>query len=152
MNLHTLSPENLKDATRLLGHTLVGVNTNNMPVSSGNCFSVKTKDDTGDEYEGYRIVNFVWENMECLLLHKVVNWPIRIAILRGRIAIIHDDRIPDNWYQGEYCEVCCPDDLLPFPQIAAHKRQESRGERVVHERTISYHFGKAPRFSLDKKP
>ncbi len=39
--------------------------------------------------------------------------------------------IPDNWYNTAFCEVCCPDSLLPYPQLLRHKRQELQGVRTI---------------------
>lgn len=116
--------------------TLLGV-WGKLPLERGNCFSVETEQ--GD----FRIVNFVHENLEHLLKHGL-SWPIRIMVLGDGIAALHDERIPDRWFSKTYCEVCCPQSLLPFPQRAAHMRQEARGERKVRTGFISFDPSKKP--------
>lgn len=111
------------NALKITGHTLLGVG-GEPPHSSGNCFSVEA-----DDKREYRIVNFVYENFHHVL-KQGVSWPVKIKVLRDHIAVIHDSRIPDEWYMARFCEVCCADDLLPVPQILAHERQEERGERI----------------------
>jgi hypothetical protein len=49
--------------------------------------------------------------------------PVQVHLLSERIGIIHDPRIPDEWYDKRYCEVCCPESLLPFPQQAARVKK-----------------------------
>lgn len=155
MNRKNLEPPALLDATAITGHTLLGV-MGKPPFKSGNCFSVLAG---GSECEGdneFKIVNFCHENLEHLLKCGLT-WPIKIAVLAGRTAIFHDERIPDAFYSDHYCEVCCPESLLPFPQIAAHARQEKRQERVVRPAgeggfgIVSIQFDKRPTLGLPEK-
>lgn len=118
-------------ATEVASRTLVAVH-GSPPYRRGNCFRVLAED--GNEY---KIVNFVYENLELLLKHGLT-WPLKISILGGRAAILHDERIPDEWYSTIYCEVCCPSSLLPHPQLARHQRQEARGERIVGDGFVSF--------------
>lgn len=122
--------------------TLVGVDTSEYPTRGGNCFSVRVKDhpDSGVGEAGNRldigetrIVNFGVENLIRLLEIGVVEWPVRIAFLNQnkRVGIIHDHRIPTEWYDKRYCEVCCPDHLLPLPQQAVHDIEERAGHWVT---------------------
>jgi len=119
-------------------HTLIGVGGDDFPLSSGNCFSVEAED-----RKYYRIINFVLENLE-EAIKRGIDWPIEIKILRGRIAVIHDSRIPDSWYSTRFCEVCTPKDMLPLPQLLAHERQIARGERIEREGSTSIIVDKIP--------
>jgi hypothetical protein len=103
--------------------TLLGV-SGNPPHEKGNCFSILTKNN-----KTYRIVNFVYENLEHLI-KSGLTWPIKICIIRKRTAIIHDERIPHEFYAKRYCEVCCHESVLPVNQIAEIRRKELTGERV----------------------
>ena len=81
---------------------------------------------------GVRIVLsiLVWRPWK-KLLGGGVTWPIKVHPISEHQAVIHDERIPDNWYSNGWCEICCPRDLLPIEQKLAHSRQEARGERTV---------------------
>ena len=107
--------------------TLIGVDTNKYPVRHGNCFSVKA-DDGGH----YRIVNFAHENVE-ELIRRGVNFPYRILPLSKEVAVIHDNRIPPEWYRDHFCSVCCPEELLPMPQKLTNIRLEECGYRTKTE-------------------
>jgi len=126
-------------AVAITSQTLVGIGgERGFPFQHGNCFSVRTEED-----KIYKIVNFCAENLE-ELVHRGLEFPFQILPLSEHVALIHDSRIPDNWYQHRYCEVCCPEELLPHPQQMAHKRQEERGERVVGDGWISIYPDKVP--------
>lgn len=134
-------------AKKITWVTLVGVFIKTYPAEHGNCFSVKATD--GKEY---RIVNFNHENME-EALRRGLKFPIKIKPIGKCVAIIHDSRIPDNWYDKVWCEVCCPGYLLPMPQTMRHERQIERGE-LIERRYGNYiistvDFSKAPRFPKD---
>jgi hypothetical protein len=124
-------------ALRVTNVTLVGA-YGDFPMERGNCFSVFAAD--GNEY---RIVNFVHENMAHLKGRRI-SLPIQIRALADNIAVIHDPRIPDEWYAIRFCETCCPNSLLPLPQALAHERQEAQGVRKVHEGFITINHGKRP--------
>lgn len=127
-------------AVRIEGHTLIGVGRDERPSNHGNCFSVQ-----GDDGEGYRIVNFNLENLEAL--QKLgLTWPIPCKIIEGRVAIIHDGRIGERWYQNRYCEVCCPESLLPVTQKQEHERDEMRGRRKSGNGYVSYNLVIKPEF------
>lgn len=126
-------------ATNITSVTLVGVNTSKFPVSRGNCFSVNTE--SGKEY---RIVNFSVENLEYGLKKKFIEWPIKILPLSDYVAVIHDERIDEAYFDNRYCEVCCPKDLLPPQQRLAHERAIACGARVEGERIISFNHQKLP--------
>lgn len=104
-------------ATCVTSITLVGVE-GKPPLARGNCFSVRAED--GREY---RVVNFVYENLEALLAEGL-EWPIDVRTLDSRTAVIHDKRIPNEWYSTRFCEVCCPNSLLPLPQQLRQERAQ----------------------------
>jgi hypothetical protein len=95
-----------------------------IPHKSGNCFSVGTSDG-----KKFKIVNFIYENLDHLITAGQLTWPVQIYCLSGNIAVIHDLRIPDGWYSPSFCEVCCPESLLPAPQVLRNRRSEARGDR-----------------------
>lgn len=103
--------------------TLIG-SSGDFPRDHGNCFGLIDED--GNEY---RIVNFIAENFEHLQ-ELGLEWPVQMAVLDNtRCAALNDPRIGDRWFEKEYCEICCPKELLPLPQILRHRRMECRGER-----------------------
>ena len=124
-------------ATAVTSHTLVGV-WGDPPLSHGNCFSMTAED--GNEYD---IVNFVYENLEALQAAGLT-WPVDIRVLAGRIAVVHDRRIPHDWYQVRFCEVCCPKALLPLPQTLRHEREVMQGVREEHNGYVMMRFGVEP--------
>lgn len=111
----------IANALEVTTQTLVGKMGKDFPRKSGNCFSVET-----DQGKEYRIVNFNVENWE-EMIKRGLELPIKIGILGGRTAIIHDDRIPEEWYDYQYCPTCCPEFYLPEPQKLAKERKRSRG-------------------------
>ena len=113
-----------KDAVAITTVTLVARN---------NCFGVRTSDK-----EGYRIVNFYHETLEELLKNKTVTWPIKIKIIGGHTAVINDPRIPNDCYRTDFCETCCPFDLLPVQQQLRRERAIARGDIVVGDGFITY--------------
>lgn len=127
-------------AKHLTMMTLVGAHSDTYPYKRGNCFSVMATD--GKEY---KIVNFVAENFKAL--HKFgCASPIKIKVLAGKTAVIHDDRIPANWYRKDFCEVCTPASLLPMPQQLAHERLVSCGAEKQLERCTQYIMTLAPQW------
>jgi hypothetical protein len=111
-------------AVGILHSTLIG-SFGSFPRDTGNCFAVMANDGNG-----YKIVNFNYENLK-ELTKRGVSFPFEIKALSDRVAVIHDARIPDQWYSRRFCEVCCPDSLLPLPQRLTHERQEMQGVRVL---------------------
>ena len=109
-------------ATGVAGYSLLGCDEL-LPHKRGNCFSVEA------EGGNYRIVNFVHENLE-ELIEAGLTYPIGIRVLAGNIAVIHDKRIPSEWYRSEFCEVCCPRSLLPLPQTLRQEREVRQGVRM----------------------
>ena len=119
--------DNIKLATRITKVTLVGY-FGEFPMERGNCFSVSVNDE-----RDYRIINFNYENLEKLIEDSVVSFPLKISKLSEGIAIIADERIPDEWYSKRFCETCTPSDLLPVPQKLKHFLDIERGIRVEKE-------------------
>jgi len=120
--------------------TMIGVIDRKFPIREGNCFSVYT-----EKGEEFKIANFCAENLK-ELERLGLSWPIDIIVLREHIAVIHDKRISDRWYQTEFCEICCPTDLLPLPQILKNMREEEReGPRDEKGRVTFYTF-ETPQF------
>jgi hypothetical protein len=105
--------------------TLVGHLETDFPRERGNCFDLSV-----DGEREYRIVNFNAENFQ-ELLKRGLTYPIKIIQIAGHTAIIHDERIPHDWYQSRWCECCCPSELLPLTQQLKHHREELTGERKV---------------------
>ena len=115
--------ENLKLATDVTTVTLVGF-FGEYPRERGNCFSVSVEGE-----RNYRIINFNHENLEKLIEDGVISFPIKISKLGEGIAIIADERIPDEWYSKRLCETCTPENLLPLPQRLKHYLDIERGTR-----------------------
>lgn len=74
----------------------------------GNQFSMHCDD--GNEY---KIVNFLFENLE-KVNRLGVPWPFNVLVLGDGVAAIHDARIPDRWYKKDWVQ--CPYHLLPAHQ------------------------------------
>ena len=122
--------DNLKKALGITTVTLVGF-FGDFPRKYGNCFSVRT------ENEQYRIVNFNYENLTELINNNIVTWPIKISTLSNNIAIICDERIPNEWYSNRFCETCTPISLLPIPQRLKHFLDIERGIREERDVEIN---------------
>ncbi len=134
-----MTDEKLLNATRIEGCTLVGYMISEYPAKKGNCFSVST--DCGGYY---KIVNFSYENM-VEAINRGISYPIKIRQIGDKTAIVHDCRIPDDWYDARWCEVCCPESLLPVTQMLEHERQVSSGVRVNRGDAILINLGGAPK-------
>jgi hypothetical protein len=119
--------DNIKLATDITSVTLVGY-FGEFPRERGNCFSVSVDDESD-----YRIINFNYENLKKLIEDSVVSFPLKISSLSSGIAIIADERIPDEWYSKRFCETCTPSDLLPVPQKLKHFLDIERGIREESE-------------------
>lgn len=111
--------------------TSMGCGRGPYPMSRGNCFDVIDGDG-----RGYKILNFGYENLKEALRRGTsddpwapgVAWPIACLALGDHSAVIHDPRIPTDWYMSEWCEVCCPESMLPVPQILRNRLREASGE------------------------
>ncbi len=122
--------------------TLLGVNTKDFdpPYEHGNCFDLVTKpfDNKKKKYpkgaKSYRILNFVLENLEYALKNKLIEWPIKIHILDNNSAVIHDERIPHEWYNEDFCSVCTPQNLKLFTTKLKNARDELTGARKVFQK------------------
>lgn len=128
-----------KGAVGVVESTCLGVSGGSFPLSHGNCFSVRCVDGSH-----CKIVNFVLENLE-ELERRGVAWPVKVLPIGPRTALVHDARIPDDWYRDRWCEVCCPRDLLPLPQLHRHLRQIERGERVENGHVVMIIPDKRPK-------
>src|SRR5690348_4293302 len=95
-----------KLAESVYSHTLVAFN---------NCFSVIS------EGKRYNIVNFYYEDIEN------VEFPVKIKVLEGNIAIIADEKIPNEKYKDKFCSICCPKHLFPTPQRLSYELNVRRG-------------------------
>ena len=118
--------------------TLVGCDTSKSPpYKRGNCFSLETKkyinreEGYGEGNKSYRILNFYVENLKFALKNKLIEWPIKIHPLSDNCAVIHDERIPNDWYSEKFCTCCCPFDLLPFNQKLVELRDRACGASHV---------------------
>jgi hypothetical protein len=130
-----MSDRKLARATSITYQTLLGT-WGTPPLAHGNCFYMATDD--GHEY---RIVNFVLENLEALLAAGLT-FPVDIAALDRGVAVIHDRRIPSEWYATRFCEVCCPQRLLPMPQTLRIEREIMQGVREEQDGCIIIHSGR----------
>lgn len=118
-------------AKHITTHTCVGFLSTDFPLERGNCFSVEADD--GHEY---RILNFHLENM--LELEKQgLTWPVKMKTVNHKLAVIDDERIGRRWYKMEYCEACCPEELLPEPQRQAIEREYRIGIRSKSGNSIT---------------
>jgi len=139
MTENSIDTKNILMASSVGATTLIG-SFGKYPRKSGNCFSIKAGD---GRY--YRIVNFYHENFE-EMQRNGIELPVKILPIGDKHAIIHDERIPHDWYDDHWCEVCCPEHLLPITQRLKHDRMGSSGERIVNEHSIGYDWTKVPRF------
>jgi len=70
-------------------------------IASGNCFSALNNKDH------FAIVNMSIENLEYLLEQKIVEFPIRVLVVKDtKDAFIVDERIPEDFYREDYCSSC----------------------------------------------
>jgi len=130
--------ENVLNAVRVTSSTLIGVSKDKYPLTHGNCFSV-----LADDGKEYNVVNFVYENLKEVCRRGIL-FPISIRALSDRVAVLHDARIPDEWYSVRFCEICCPISILPLPQRLAHERQKMTGARIERKDSVIYDFSKIP--------
>lgn len=95
---------------KVMGHTIVGVNTSSYPVFRGNCFDLLVRGKTR------RVVNFAYENLREAQSRFGLN-DIEVEYVpksNDHRIIITDDRIPKDWYPKDWCSVCCPAREMPF--------------------------------------
>jgi len=155
MTEHAIESKTIADAKGITWTTLLGIRIGEYPVVSGNCFSVHL-DGARDlvTTKDYRIVNFSLENLNELLRREAVSWPVKIRILdeERRVAVIHDPRIPDKWYDRCWCGVCCPRDLLPPQQRLEQLLDINRGTRSEGDSIVSISTGPGHRSWFRLKP
>lgn len=110
---------------RIGGHTLMGV-SGAPPFKHGNGFSMISIDD-----KEYGIVNFYLENLEYLIDEGHITWPIKIKVLKDNYAVIHDERIPHDFYNKYFRG--CPKELWPISQQLEHEREIMYGTiKIIH--------------------
>lgn len=110
----------MKAKARCVGMvTLVGYIGNSYPMPSGNCFGVY---DYGDRH--HKILNMNHENLGHLIKTGVVNFPLEIDILEEGYAIVTDERVPDNYFDKNYCSICSPKRLRPKEQVEHEEKLE----------------------------
>lgn len=139
------------DAVSIGCVTLVGYNYSEPPpYQRGNCFDLVT-----EKNEYFKIVNFNHENLEYALEHKLIDFPIPMLVLSPRVAAIHDLRIPNNWYDEQFCGICTPERFLSITQQLQLKRDRETGRRQEFEakdglRIIKTNYGGEPKWQIDK--
>lgn len=106
------------------GNSCVGVHATekDFPLNHGNYFSLVTKDSS------YEIANFWAEDLKYLLAKDIVEYPIKLKILKkeGKSwALIHDIRIPHEFYS----EIShrAPHEFWSIPQLARSQRDIDSG-------------------------
>jgi hypothetical protein len=124
-------PTKFLDAIEMGSQTCIGVIDKHFPLSSGNCFSLRTGK------KGYKVLNFNAENFEELFKKKKLSWPVKIIDVGDGCCFIHDDRIPGNWYQERICRVCAPYRLQSIPEQLKRWRDLASGRRVEKNGMIS---------------
>jgi hypothetical protein len=142
--------DDLVDAVGWGFETCVGY-SGSFPRLRGNCFDLRTAD---KQY--FKILNFHAENLEYALQHGLIDWPIKIRPMEHRCAVIHDCRIPHDWYMQEFCTICTPDDLLPLPQKLARERDIETGALIywgaegMDGRMCSHYWQKRPKWVVEE--
>lgn len=76
------------------------------PVIKGNCFSVMAEDG-----KVYFVVNMALENLEHLIKHGKLEWPVEIHQLTHDHCMVVDDRISEDWFLkfDHFCLLCFPE-------------------------------------------
>jgi hypothetical protein len=118
----------------VLESTCVGFIGETFPMSRGNCFSLMVKSKHGEE--SCRVLNFCIENLEELVKRKIIKLPVKVLVIprpngnsRG-ICVIHDTRIPHEWYYEDFCPTCSPIELLTPAQRLMKWRKIDSGVLV----------------------
>lgn len=116
------------EATSVTRVNLVGIpaacDPKNYPLKSGNCFSVLVGD------VDFHILNFNHENLDALIRTGVISYPIKVLLVGPNYAVIHDIRIPHDWYSS-FCPSCSPLELLPPEHRLMKWRQFEAGEITI---------------------
>jgi len=110
--------------------TLLGVIETKYPMKHGNCFDLENK----DKSQSIKIVNFKLENLNYLLRNNIVSYPLEVKKLSKRYGILVDKRIPKDFFDESYCEICCPRHLLLEHQQKRIQAELDSGKRT--EKTI----------------
>lgn len=102
----------------------------NYPLKRGNCFGmqVKTSEHLNKEF---RILNFCYENLKALLDTKIVEFPIKVLMVSDNCAVVHDTRIPHDWYTP-FCNSCTPLELMAPERRLLKWRMVESGEITIH--------------------
>ena len=130
------------------GQTMLGVISNSLkqgiPVDGGNCFDLIDDDD-----KSHRILNFCSENFK-YITNKLNLMDVEVSLVEKSdvLWIIKDERIPQEWYNKEYCLVCTPIRMLPFEQrrkyLSEHKFKKYTDESGAKWTIIK---GKEPKWN-----
>lgn len=116
--------DNIINATEICDYRLMGF-FGEFPREHGNCFSV-----SGEDNNIYDILNFHAENLKEAIKRNLVSFPIQIAPITKRHALIVDGRIPNEWYRNHLCESCTPLEFLPLNQRVNQILEIQRGNRI----------------------
>lgn len=112
--------------------TCIGTMWKEFPYPSGNCFSL-----IDENSNIYRILNFNHENFKELFRIGVLSYPVKVLAMTEHQAVLHDSRIPEEWYSKRFCEICTPSFLLPVNQRLEQLREVDRGDREEKNGFIS---------------
>lgn len=114
------------NAIAMGSQTCVGYINTPFPRKGGNCFDLETKDGS------YRVLNFKAENFEELMKRGTITWPVKIHLVgAGKLknkCMIHDTRIPHDWYCENLCSVCTPFAMMPLTYQMQYARKIATGE------------------------
>jgi hypothetical protein len=111
------------DATAIGSQTCVGgLIGAPYPRKGGNCFDVETASGS------YRVLNFRAENLEELLNRGTITWPVKIHVVDKSRCMIHDTRIPHDWYCENLCSICTPFAMMPLTYQMQYARKIATGE------------------------
>lgn len=87
-----------KTCEAIIGLTsLVGILSNDYPLKYGNYFGLTN---------GLRIVNFWAENFAEATQRFLLDGKVKVKVFEygsSKIGLIDDSRIPDNWYNKDFC-------------------------------------------------
>lgn len=115
-----------KIATSIGEVSCVGIISKKFPLNHGNYFSI---------YIGkkqYEVANFWFENLEHLIKTNVVSFPINVKILNNRWVLIHDSRIPHNYY-SESISYRAPLEFWSIPDLLKRQREIEDGTLEIFD-------------------
>jgi hypothetical protein len=112
----------------------VGFLNQTFPSAWGNYFSLV---DSEDNY--YKIINFHHENFDELFRTGVIEYPVNMKVLEKGFAMLHDIRIPNEWYMTKTMTTTVPVKYYTIHQKAEYERGIERGN-IVDKRNgiVSY--------------